>query len=390
MKIIKHIYILVFALITTIVNAQLNSDDLLRGDSFDINLHLPLQFPSTANEEIVGSQKRIEDINFYKDLRLKGRVKSFKQVGHNIVNGTEAENFPIEILEDGRHVKLLERHNIEAMFNENQKLLSIKLYTPLGKLNCSITNQYSNNLLTQSVINVINEFKDYPSETAITYTYEAKVLKSKIAKSERFTVSTSPTKSGYSVNTTNYKYGTGGFLSKEIESVIWENNSGTLTNQEKDKISAQYVYDPNSNLKTYSGKNAKSNFIYKTNKLVKINDYYFITYNQNGQVAKKTYKSPSESSYQELKYYYTPSKSIDKIVYKSFMSDENYYLTTYKYNENQDVVTEERLSFSDLDLFRSYRIDFEYEYDDSGNWIKRSDFMSGERKRIINREIHYY
>lgn len=390
MSTIKHISLLLVILTITVANAQLTSDDFLRGDSFDNNLHLPLQYPSTSAEEIIGSQKRIENINFYKDLRLRGRVKSFKQIGHNIVNGIEVENFPIAIFEEGRRIKLTERHNIEATFTESQKLLSIELYNPLGKLNCSITNGYNNNLLTHSIINAINEYKDYPAETEITYTYEAKKLKSKIAKSERFTVSTSPTKSGYSINITNYKYGTGGLLSKEIASNIWENNSGAIINHEKDKTSAQYFYEPSGKLTTYINGSTKTNFTYKLNKLVKINDYYFITYGPSGQVAKKTYKSPGESSYQELKYYYTPSKSIDKIVYKSFISDENYYLITYKYNENQDVIMEERLSFSDLDLFRSYRIDFEYEYDDSGNWIKRSDFMSGDRKRIINREIQYY
>lgn len=390
MDIIKRIFLILLTLTLTVAKAQLNSDDFLRADSFDNNLHLPIRYPSTANEEIIGSQKKIEDIDFYKDLRLRGRVKSFKQIGHNIISGTEAANFPIEISEEGRHIKLTERHNIEAEFNENQKLLSIELYSPLGKLNCAIVNVYSNNLLAHTVINAVNENKSYSVETDITYTYEAKKLKSKTEKAERYSVSTSPTKSGYSTYITNYKYRTGSFLGKEIISNIWVNNSGTIINQEKDKIAVQYVYEPSGKLKTYINGNSKTNFTYKLNKLVKINDYYFITYNTNGQVAKKVYKFPGESSYQELKFYYTPSKSIDKIVYKSYISEENYYVTTYKYNENQDVITEERLSFSDLDYFRSYRIDFEYEYDESGNWIKRSDFMSGDRKRIINREIQYY
>lgn len=373
-----------------VTNAQLNSDDLLRGDNFDNNLHTPNPFPSTANEQIIFSNTNIEAIDFYHNLRLRGPVKSFKQIGHNIIDGLEAESFPIEISEEGRHIKLTERHNIEAEFNENRKLLSIKLYSPFGKLNCSVFNQYSNDLLSHSAINCIKEYTEYPAETDITYSYEGKKLKSKIAKTERFSVSTSPTKSGYSTNITSYKYGAGSFLSKEVTSNIWENNSGVITSRDKETVSAQYIYDPSGKLMAYSGRSRKTNFTYKLNKLVKINDYYFISYGANGQVTKKVYKVPGESSYKELKYYYTPSNTIDKIVFKSFISNENYYVTTYRYNENQDVVMEERLSFSDLDLFKSYRIDFQYEYDRSGNWVQRSDFMSGDRKRIINREIQYY
>jgi hypothetical protein len=62
-------------------------------------------------------------------------------------------------------------------------------------------------------------------------------------------------------------------------------------------------------------------------------------------------------------------------------------ITKYKRNSHNDVIES---IFTNPKMNTEYKLTFDYEYDDKGNWIKQTQLYNGEIAGIIMRNITYY
>lgn len=62
-------------------------------------------------------------------------------------------------------------------------------------------------------------------------------------------------------------------------------------------------------------------------------------------------------------------------------------VTRYTRNQNNDIT---EYSITTSDTGREYKMTFDYEYDNAGNWIKQTQTYNGEVVNIITRNISYF
>lgn len=381
-----------------LLSAQISRDDLERGDTFDNNVRI--FFPSTAEEAMIGFKKEIENINFYKDLKLKGNVKKLTQQGSAVVSGKILPSWIFSIIQVNRPLRITEKNNFIVEFNTDKMLISLNLSQPTlspEKAILKIENILNQKNITQTKIFIKRTSSFLESviehcEITISYTYNknGEVIQKK--EVTQLISSTGASKDNIGKDETTV-------IDYEFDSkkrIVSKYVSYKFFNEEfsKPELSAKYNYDQNGKISSYKDNWKTLNFVYnKLNRLMKIDGTYpcSFTYDGSGKISKKIYKLPQEEAYDELLYYYGVNDSVQQIVTKSFQDNNSFSTVFYTYNNLGDIISEERNVSSNIsDIVRPYKIDYIYKYDKHENWIERTEFLFGEMKAIIKREISYY
>lgn len=92
----------------------------------------------------------------------------------------------------------------------------------------------------------------------------------------------------------------------------------------------------------------------------------------------------------EVESFYGYDNSLKLKYINKFTKDHKVIHYRYTYNDNKDIIKEEKWNISPTRDSNEYIINYDYDYDGEGNWIKRIEYKNGNPTFIIERNIYYY
>jgi hypothetical protein len=347
---------------------------------------LPLLFIA-----LTSCDKKDENAEFQDDLKtynLKGDVKSIQERSYEVVNDKKG---------------VLKRENsgaydVDLEFDKNHQLQSEKSFTSAGKLINTKTFEFKDRMLTE------DEFLPNSVIYKTKYTFDG----------DNNTIISKRDKDGKQIHRTVNTFEKGLLTQKRI----FDNNDQLIERY-------TYIYDKNGNVNEVVKYNAyealyKDSYGYDS----KNNRISEARFDQNGNLSYQNVTKYKDSLISEMIGLDKDSKqlSIEKreydqkgnLVYKSFqdfVSEEhnresskydasgnliqwNYYIgellsqsINYKYDEHKNLTQMERLDERGLVQENKKYI---YEYDEKGNWIKKTILNNDSPSYIIERKIAYY